>query len=298
MQNLRDMARRRPLALGYFLIFLFTWPVDLAMAAQSQGRLPFDVPEALGLFVGYGFVLAAIIAAAIVGGLQEIGSLLRRYLIWRVGLAWYAIVLLLPPAVTLAAIGVDWLAGGMTPDFSQPFVRKLLPDELSLWVIAPFWLVFEMLTNGEEIGWRGYILPRLLDRHNALVASLILWPVWAIWHVPKFLLAGTVGSAHAYPFWIFALNILAFTILLTWVFVHTRGSLLLATLFHAVSNTAVLCLPAVPGERAFYIMVALHCLIALIIVLAAGPNLGEYSTYAKLAPSHGESYHTDHAKES
>ncbi len=206
--------------------------------------------------------------------------------------------LLLRRLVTLAAIGVDWLAGGMTPDFSQPFVRKLLPDETSLWVIAPFWLVFELLTNGEEIGWRGYILPRLLDRHNALVASLILWPVWAIWHVPKFLLAGTVGSAHAYPFWIFALNILAFTILLTWVFVHTRGSLLLATLFHAVSNTAVLCLPAVPGERAFYIMVALHCLIALIIVLAAGPNLGEYSTYAKLAPSHGESYHTDHAKES
>ncbi len=40
MQNLRGMARRRPLALGYFLIFLFTWPVDLAMAAQSQGRLP------------------------------------------------------------------------------------------------------------------------------------------------------------------------------------------------------------------------------------------------------------------
>ncbi len=72
MQNLRDMARRRPLALGYFLIFLFTWPIDLAMAAQSQGRLPFDVPEALGLFVGYGFVLAAIIAAAIVGGLQKL----------------------------------------------------------------------------------------------------------------------------------------------------------------------------------------------------------------------------------
>ncbi len=296
MSKLRNIARRRPLALGYALIFVFTWPIDLAMAAQSHGRLPFAFPEALALFVGYGFVLAAILAAAITGGRQEIAELLRRYLIWRVGWAWYAIVLILPPAITLAAIAVDWLTGGSPPDFSQPFVRKLLPDELSLWVIAPFWLVFEILTNGEEIGWRGYALPRLLARHNALVASLFLWPIWTIWHVPKFLLAGTVGSAHAYPFWIFAMNILAFTILLTWVFVHTRGSLLLATLFHAVSNTAAVCLPAQPGERAFFIMVALHCLIALIIALTAGLNLGKNSTYAKLASSQNESYRTDHAK--
>lgn len=121
--------------------------------------------------------------------------------------------------------------------------------------------------------WRGYALSRLLARHNALTASLILGPVWAAWHLPKFTLAGTVGSAHAYPFWVFVVQTTAFTVLITWAYVHTRGSLLIATLFHAASNTAALCLPIIARGRAMFIMAGLECLLALAIVFVTGPSL-------------------------
>ena len=138
-----------------------------------------------------------------------------------------------------------------------------------------------MLTNGEEIGWRGYILPRLLDRHNALVASLILAGLGHL-ACAQVSLGRHGGQRHAYPFWIFALNILAFTILLTWVFVRARQPVAR----HAVSRCKQYSrtMPTrSAGRRAFYIMVALHCLIALIIARSRTKSW-RVLTYAKLRP--------------
>lgn len=130
----------------------------------------------------------------------------------------------------------------------------------------------QVFTNGEEIGWRGYALPRLQARHGALIASLIIGVVWGFWHVPKFLMA---GSAQDYSFWVFLLDTTAKAILFTWVYNNTKSSLLLVTLFHAAINTADVFLPIIPAAigdvRPTLIAIGLHCLAAIIVVIVTGP---------------------------
>lgn len=279
LQSLITWARRHPIITGVLFIYLFTWAIDLTLALQAQGLIPNLLPGWVGLGIGYVFVVAAILATWLVEGRTGVGTLLRRFLIWRVGVRWYAVALLLPAAIALSAIGLAVLLIGASPDFSQPFVRRMVSEEMvkSLWGVALGWLVFEIFTNGEEIGWRGYVLPRLLARYNALVATLILGVVWALWHLPKFWMGGPADEAHSYPFWVFALDIVAQAVLYTWVYLHTRGSLLSATLFHAAHNTSAMLLPIVPaapgGEAAFYIAIVLRWLLVGVLVATLGVDL-------------------------
>lgn len=285
--------KRHPLLIGLVLIFACTWSIDLTLAAQARGWVPAVIPAGLGMLVGFGFLIAAVVATVIVEGRWGIRELFRRYLVWRVGWRWYAVALLGPAVVTLAAVGLAVAFGAPAPDFARPFVRRIVPQP-SLWVVPLFWMAFEVLTNFEEVAWRGYVLPRLLARHSALGASLVLGIVWALWHLPKFWGGGVAEAAHAFPFWVFAIDIVAIAILYTWIFNHTRGSLLLATLFHAAGNTAYVCLPIGTGVEhgtlPFYISIALHCLWAIAVVVATG--LGLVRRRAAEAPSRAEAYST------
>ena len=269
---------RYPVATGFILMFALTWPLELGLAAQSRGLLPFQIPPVLAPFVGLGFVAAAIIMSALVDGTAGVAALLRRLLIWRVGWMWYAVALLGPAVTYLLGIGIHVLLGGSSPDFLYPFVRQLVPQSWSLALAGLVFFVFQVVANGEEFGWRGYALPKLQDRHSALVASLIVGVVWALWHVPKYL---TVGDPHALPFWFFALNMLASAILYAWVFNRTGGSLLLVLLLHAAVNTGIVMLPIMPvivgDTRPLVIAYVVQDIAAIAVTLIAGSNLGRGS---------------------
>jgi membrane protease YdiL (CAAX protease family) len=99
---------------------------------------------------------------------------------WRVGWQWYLIVILGPAAFSLAVAAVYVLLGGSWVAAAPAALRE------GPLLMLPFFLVILTLTDGlgEELAWRGFALPRLLSRHNALVASLILGVIWALWHPP------------------------------------------------------------------------------------------------------------------
>lgn len=137
LTRLRQVAGRRPLLFGIGLTFALTWPVDLALATKSHDKLPFHLPELIGFSVGYGFFVAALFASWAAGGWREVRALLRRYLIWHVGLVWIVVALFTRPALILAALALDVLLGGPRPHFAQPFVRNFIPENLSLWLVAP-----------------------------------------------------------------------------------------------------------------------------------------------------------------
>jgi membrane protease YdiL (CAAX protease family) len=260
-------ARRHSLALGLLLIFALTWPLELGLAAQSHRLLPFHIPDALGLFAGYGIVLAALISTGLTLGRQGVRDLLRRFLVWKVGVRWYAIALLGAALVDLLAIGINALVSGTSPDFSKVLARQIFGSSAGLaFLVVPFFLV-DVLTNGEEIGWRGYVLPRLQARHSALTASLVIGVVWTLWHIPRFLMAGNNDS-----FVWFALDTIAKAVLFTWLFNSTNGSLLIVTLFHSAINTAAVFLPiassATGDIRPFAIAVAIEWLAAIAVTVA------------------------------
>ena len=269
------LSKRYPVTMGFILMFLLTWPLELGLAAQSHGFLPFHFPPVLELFVGYGFVAAAIIASALADGKSGIVALFHRLFVWRVGWVWYAVALLSPAAFYLLGIGINVLLGGATPDFSQPFITRLVPPSFNLGLAALAFLLYQVFVNGEEVGWRGYALPKLQANHSALAASLIIGVVWSLWHVPKYL---TAGDPHDLSFWFFALNMIANSVLYTWVFNRTRGSLLIMLLLHAGTNTEIVMLPIMPaaiGDAApLAIAYNLQNIAAIAVMIFAGKNLG------------------------
>ncbi len=87
---------------------------------------------------------------------------------------------------------------------------------------------------GEELGWRGYALPRLAARFGYAWSSLIIGTIWALWHLPLFYIAGADKTGQSFPIW--GLSVIALSVAITWLYDHTGGSLLLTMLMHAATN--------------------------------------------------------------
>jgi membrane protease YdiL (CAAX protease family) len=265
MSQSNGFLKRYALVIGIILMFLFTWPIDLANA----GLMPFQVPFALYLFLGWGFGLAAALMTWAALGWPAVVGLYKRYLIWRVGWKWYLALLIVPAAM---ALGVYLYAAftGTPADFSAVMADNIRPPGFSrLAFVLPF-LIIELIANGEEIGWRGYVLPRLQARYSALAAALITGVIWSLWHMPKFL----THWDWSY-FVLFVVDTTAKSIILAWMYNGTRGSLLLVVLAHGVWNTVGIFLPSAntlssEGLGAFAVQTALEVIVAAVIVALSG----------------------------
>lgn len=268
MSSLRGFLRRHGLVAGLVLMFAFTWPIDLAWA----GVLPFQVPFPLYLFLGWGFIAAALLMTGLTLGRAGAVALLNRFLIWRVGWRWYAVALLLYPAIFAISVALNAAWTGTPVDFTVTMAAQFFGTGASLPLfILPF-LLFEAIANGEEMGWRGYVLPRLQVRHSALVASLILGLIWGLWHLPKYL-----GAEGGGAFGLGMAEILGNAILYTWLYNNTRGSLLMVTIFHAAGNTTAFFLPmantaSTANMGAQVIAIVLVWLAAGVVTAVAGPE--------------------------
>src|SRR5262245_18364426 len=231
---MRKFLQRHSLGIGLLLMFLLTWPIDLANA----GVLPFQIQDALAIFVGWGFVFASLLMTGLTLGKDGVIALLRRYLIWRVDWKWYFVAFLLVPAMML--IGVFLIAAlTQTPvDFGTVLAYEFFgPSANLILLIVPFFL-FDAIANGEEIGWLGYVLSLQQAKHTALASAVIVSIIAGCWHVPKYL---DDWSTVAFA-WLMV-GVVAKPVLLTWMYNGTRGSLLLVTLFHASGNAAGAVLP-------------------------------------------------------
>ncbi|MBE2240931.1 MAG: CPBP family intramembrane metalloprotease [Caldilineaceae bacterium] len=121
----------------------------------------------------------------------------------------------------------------------------------------------------EETAWRGFALPRLQSRYSALNASLILGILWGIWHLPLWFIPDSFQSTL--PFGGFVLATVAMSIITTWVFNHTHGSVLLAAILHAATDVTLAYSNVLSGDlRLFWIFVVLQSVFAIFIVITLG----------------------------
>lgn len=268
MKSSSGFLTRHALGLGITLMFLLTWPIDLA----NSGLLPIPVPFVVVLLVGWGFVFASIIMTGLTLGKDGVVALLKRFLIWRVNWKWYLVAFLLSPAMQFASVLLTAWLTGVPADFGNALVYQVVPLSMNVLLLIVIWFLFDVITNGEEMGWRGYVLPRLQAKYNALVASLIVGVLWGAWHLPKFL---GVGANSERSFAWFLVFTVAEAVLYTWLYNNTRGSLLLVTIFHASGNTAGTFLPisfAATGGFMPNIMILLYIVAAIIVTIIAGPE--------------------------
>jgi len=185
-----------------------------------------------GLFLAIGVAAPAIVALS----LSRSFSLLRRVIQWRVGVRWYLFAIGYMAAIKLTAALLHRIAVGVWPRFgSDPWYLIVAAIVIS----TPF-------QSGEEIGWRGYALPRLAARFGYAGASVILGVIWACWHLPIFFMPGADKYGQSFP--VYLLQVTALSVAAAWLYVHTKGSLLLVMLMHAaVNNTKDIVPSAVPG---------------------------------------------------
>lgn len=219
-------------------------------------------PSDLWNFVVWGPFLGGVLVTSIADGRNGLKTYFSRMVRWRVGLKWYAVALFLPLVMRVVAFGLN-IASGAT--LSTNIQWPAWPDFIMELVIV----VFFIIALGEEPGFRGFALPRLLVGRSALGASLILGVLHAIWHLPLFV-------ANDEPP-IIVLIIISGAVLITWLFNHTKGSVLMIMLLHASVNLWVgVFNPLFSGAEAARQttwLAVVYVATAVILVLLTGPNL-------------------------
>ena len=207
MNKFTSFVKRYSLPIFFLLAYALSWFPSLF---EEHSILPI------------GPLFAALIVLAFFGG-SQVKDFLRHIVLWRVGAGWYALVLLLPIVTTGGAVGLNLLFGArLQASVSAPILSDLIGTLL-------FILIFIGL--GEEAAWRGFALPRLMTGRSALSASLLLAILHIIWHLPHF--GSEFDSTNILPW---GLGLFAFTIITTWMYNRTQGSLLLPILFHTSVN--------------------------------------------------------------
>lgn len=248
MRTLQAHIKRHPLISFFVLAYVLTWWVYPLLWFSPL----------IGFFGLFGPALAAIIVVTVAEGGSGLRDLLGRVLRWRVGVGWYALALGLPALLALGAAGLHLVLGAPTA-----------PQLGRLSILEPILFV---LIIGEELGWRGYALPRMIVGRSTLTASVILGALWGAWHLPTFFVAGT--PQYGLPFSAFVLLTVAYSVLFTWVYLHTRGSVLIATLLHgAINFSQGFLLAGIDPAREYWLLAAVYGAAAFVLVIAAGPNL-------------------------
>jgi membrane protease YdiL (CAAX protease family) len=232
-----------------------TWLFGWFMASKYPSDLWF-------LFIYVPF-LTGILITAIADGRSGLKTFFSRMVRWRVGIQWYAVALFLPPVLRIVAAGLNVLMGAAMPANIQiPAGSELLANFL--------FPNFLLIALGEEPGFRGFALPRLLVGRSALSASLILGVFHAIWHIPLFIFGS--DSPMIVPI------IISGAVLNTWLFNKTNGSVLLAMLLHAsIHLMTEIFNPLFTGADAqMYIVmqVVVFVVLAILLPVLSGKELG------------------------
>lgn len=213
----------------FLLTFSATWILWAASFAISRGSVA--VGPGLGVLAAAVFLLGvfapALVALALTDraeGRAATHALLGRIFKWDVGWQWYLFALAYMPVVKLSVAVVHRVVTGAWPRFGEtPWYLMVGAIAISTWAQA-----------GEEIGWRGYALPRLSQQFGLAPASIILGIIWATWHLPLFFFPGSDTRGQSFP--LYLLQVTALSVALAWLYWRTGGSLLLVMLLHAAVN--------------------------------------------------------------
>jgi uncharacterized protein len=235
-KSLNQRLRQHPLLFFFLLAYAISWILTIPVILSEWGLWPKSIFIFFFTVKSFGPALAALIMTRVTEGPAGVLHFRRRLLQWRAGWQWYVFILLGIPALML--LGVIVLPGVLAS------FQGLKPVYFAVSYLISFILIF--LGGGplgEEPGWRGFALPRLQSRYGVLRANLLLGILWTFWHLPDFLTSAQGGGPGVglAPFYtrlpLFFLMVMAFTVIFTWVFNHTGGSVFVALLLHATINT-------------------------------------------------------------
>src|SRR5215472_6475424 len=260
--------RRHPVPAYFVLVYALSWAcwIPLALAKASASSVPFLVVATVGNAMPG---LLGIALTALVSGTTGLAELFGRLGRVRQPLTWYAAALLLVPALQLAAAGIPALLGAAT-----------------ITVAFSSFTVLQSAASGldEELGWRGFALPRMQARRPAFTASLLLGVLWGLWHLPLMIARGLpVTIAGLVQLVFFILLVTAWAVLFTWVYNNTNGSLFLMVLMHTVLDIAALTIQASNWIGSALWLIFIWATVAVVVVRTGPARLSRSSDVARLS---------------
>jgi membrane protease YdiL (CAAX protease family) len=217
----------------YLLVYAWAWGVGLlfVIAAQPMERVfgPVTLWNPLIFLTVWSPTLLAFAVTAWRGGRAGLRELAGRTFRWRIPLRWY---LAATVGIAAVALGARFLQALVTHTPPPPLFEVARWPAFAGTGLAM--LVLDPGPIGEDPGWRGFALPRMLERFNPTTAALLLGVIWTVWHLPAFLFSGMPQSSL--PLGWFCLAMVSVTVLMAWVTINTRGAVIPAILMHWAFN--------------------------------------------------------------
>jgi hypothetical protein len=258
--------KRSGLIAYYGLIFGYAWGVGLAFAVFNPWMVrtfgPVSLWNPLVFLTIWCSTIFAFVIALLFDGVAGLRDLLARIFRWRFPLRWYVI----------STVGIAALALGAR--FVQASVSKTPPPpvlDFSLWPALAWYGLSMFIIDpgplGEDPGWRGFALPRMLNEFNPALAAVLLGVIWTTWHLPAFLFSGMPQSSL--PLGWFIVAMISLTVLMSWASINTKGAVIPAILMHWSFNR----FSDLSHAGAFYAAMA-YLLAAMAVIVITRGTLG------------------------
>jgi membrane protease YdiL (CAAX protease family) len=248
--------------LFFAVAYAFSWIFWIPDALAAHGM---NLPAGMAKFLAspynpaaFGPLVAAIVLTLILQGWKGILALLKKGIDFRFKKVWLVAILLLPLVIFAGGTLLSILSGATKPDFSV----VLNPA----YMFIAFFVIF--LTGGpleEEFGWRGYALPRLQSRFGALTSSVILGLFWWFWHLPLVFIPGRFMTDNLLLFLALSVEFTLTSILFTWIYNNTNGSILSVLLLHSTMNWSIWLF--LPGMKINFSIICYTVFLLIIAVL-------------------------------
>ncbi len=264
-------AVNRDVTIYFIATISMTWLFWIPYAILENGGLPDSIPgPVLEILGASGPLVVATILVALREGKRGLRTLYGRLLRFRVRWYWWLVALIVPflvhwvPVLIADSLG---LVSAQYDNFGGPFPVALLS-------LLPWFVLFSL----EEVGWRGYALPKMQESRSALRSGILLGIGWGFWHAPLAFVPGAVPGAASV--WVKIAAIFLFMIMMsllwTWIFNNTRGSLIMANFFHVFINTSWDWLE-LPDDPEWLFEWILPSLIAIVIISVVAWRWGSNS---------------------
>jgi membrane protease YdiL (CAAX protease family) len=248
--------QRFPLLSFFVLAYFLTWVIEVPVLLGAKGILPLHLPQWMEAVAAFGPFVAALVVLKCTHGSHGISKLMASLCRWRVPGSWFAATLISPFLILLAAL---FISGETDTLFNGNLWDRLSAEGR----LAEVFLFGGLLRGlGEEPGWRGFALPRLRGRSGPLLATLLLWPVWLLWHLPSMLMRPEFSLAA----WLgFAVGLLAAALILTLIYERT-GSVLMVAIWHALINITR-GIAASASTESFFAFAQVTLLVGVLIIV-------------------------------